>query len=185
MASVGQRSTVNSNQLPLFEYGIQTEQSDIRAHVSVVNRTIYVFRTVMALRAMKDHPQQLKTATQQGVLGPTANGMPMPIENIPDLRRIKYPKWPHWDQFRENLSTSEKGSLAVKCVLDCMRWGFFPFWVNASEDDRENVQLKGTDILVFCRKKVQVKCDYCCGDKPLGTGNIYLQTAERNPRRMR
>jgi len=171
-------------QLPLFEYGIQTEKSDIRAHVSVVNRTVYIFRTSLALQAIKEFKPVIKPAKQPGVEGVTAEGWLMEVEKIPDLRRARYHSWPHWDEFNERLSTSAKGALAVRCVLDCMRHGRFPFWVNASEDDRENVQLKGTDILVFCRKRIQVKCDWKCGDKPLGTGNVYLQRAERNPLKM-
>ena len=58
---------------------------------------------------------------------------------------------------------------------------FSGFWLDAAEDERENVQIQGTDILVFSRKRVQVKCDYRCGDRPLGTGNVFLQRAERNP----
>jgi hypothetical protein len=66
-----------------------------------------------------------------------------------------------------------------------MKRGRFPFWLDATEDERQNVQILGTDILVFARKKVQVKCDYKAGDKPEGSGNLFLQRAERNPLRHR
>jgi hypothetical protein len=75
--------------------------------------------------------------------------------------------------------------MAVLCVIAAMKRGRFPFWLDAAEDKRENVQIQGTDIVVFCRKKVQVKCDYAAGDKPNGTGNLFLQRAERNPLRRR
>lgn len=66
----------------LFEYGIQNETSDIRAHVSVVHKCIYVFRTAAAVAAIEKHKAKLKTvsACQPGVEGITATGWPMPIE---------------------------------------------------------------------------------------------------------
>ena len=69
----------------------------------------------------------------------------------------------------------------MEAVLDSMRLGRFPLWVDAAEEDRENIQLKGMDIVLFCRKRIQVKCDYRSGDRPLGTGNLFIQKAERNP----
>lgn len=165
----------------LFEYGIQTENSDVRAHVSVVNRTIYAFPTATAVMAIKKHQPEEREATQPGAIGPTARGYVVPIELIPDLRKLPYHSWLMWSDFRPELNTSEKGKLAVQCVIDCMKIGRFPFWIDASEDERQNVQIGGTDIVVFCRKKIQVKCDWKCGEKPNGTGNLFLQSAERNP----
>lgn len=165
----------------LFEYGIQVENSDVRAHVSVVNKTVYVFPTANGIRAIERYDPPLRTATQPGVVGPTAEGWLVRCEWIDDLRRLRFFSWERWPQFAETLSTTGKGTLAVECVLATMQMGKFPFWIDATESDRENVQLGGTDILVFCRKKVQVKCDYRSGEKPLGTGNLFLQRAERNP----
>jgi len=167
----------------LFEYGIQTEASDIRAHVSVVARTIYVFPTENGRAIVASGCYPLRDASQPGVVGRTASGWLVPIADIPDLRRIKFPTWTGWCEFRDTLSTTAKGALAVRCVVEMMRTGRFPFWLNAAEDDRRNIQVSGTDIVVFCRKKVQVKCDYRAGEKPVGTGNLFLQKAERNPLR--
>jgi len=51
----------------LREYGIHTEDSDIRAHVSVVNRTIYIFPTRNGIETiLRDNPREA-TATQPGV----------------------------------------------------------------------------------------------------------------------
>ena len=166
----------------LFDYGIQTEASDIRAHVSVVNKTIYVFQTRNGIRAIEEYRPELRPAFQNGVAGKTAEGWLVRPEWINDLRLLRFESW-SWDKFTPCLSTTEKGRLAVECVLAVMRLGRFPFWIDASESDRENVQRKGTDILVFCRKKVQVKCDYRGGALPLGTGHLFLQKAERNPLR--
>ena len=165
----------------LFEYGIYTENSDVRAHVSVVNHNIYVFQTKKGIKAIEKHEPRLRSAGQPGVKGVTGMGWPVSVDWIEDIRVRQYWTWPHWEEFSKDMNTSEKGALAVKCVLDCMKIGKFPFWVDATEDDRENIQIKGTDIVVFCRKKIQVKCDWKCGCKPKGTGNVFLQQAERNP----
>ena len=167
--------------MELFDYGIQVEASDIRAHVSVVNKTIYVFQTRDGIEAIETFSPAIKIAFQPGVRGATATGWPVKIEWIKDVRKVRYHSWPKWSKFSEKMNTSEKGKLAVECVVSAMKLGRFPFWIDAEESNRENVQIKGTDIVVFCRKRIQVKCDWRCGDKPLGTGNVFLQKSERNP----
>ena len=168
----------------LFEYGIQTEASDIRAHVSIVNKTIYVFQTRNGIKSIEKFKPEIRPAYQPGVIGKTAEGWLVKVEWIDDLRRLKFDSW-DWNGYHDKMSTTNKGAWAVSCVLKSMRLGKFPFWVDTTESDRENVQMKGTDILVFCRKKVQVKCDAKCGDLPLGTGNLFLQRSERNPFKLR
>ena len=161
----------------LFEYGIQTEASDIRAHVSVCNKTIYVFPTQNGIRAIQQNVCPVGVASQPGVEGVTGKGWLVKHEWIEDLRRLRYESWP-WHRFLPMMSTKSKGELAVQCVISCMRAGRFPFWIDARETGRKNIQVeKGTDIVVFCRKRVQVKCDWSAGK----TGNLFLQSAERNP----
>ena len=166
----------------LFEYGIQTEHSDVRAHVSVCNCTLYIFPTKNGIAAVKAHAAPLASAGQNGVIGRTAEGWKVRHEWIADLRIRKFSSWDGWKRFApdpKDMTTSARGKLAVECVIEVMRRGYFPFWLDATEDERENVQIQGTDILVFCRKKVQVKCDWRAGE----TGNVFLQRAERNPLR--
>jgi len=164
----------------LFEYGIQTERSDVRAHVSAVNRSVYVFPTANAIAAIEREQPVLRTATQPGVQGPTAEGWLVRPEWIADLRTLRFLSWSGWPEYNATMTTSEKGAWAVRCVIEAMRIGRFPFWVDATEDERADVQIEGTDILVFCRKRVQVKCDARSGPPP-GTGNLFIQRAERNP----
>jgi hypothetical protein len=164
----------------LFESGVHTENSDIRAHVGMYNRAVYVFKTAHANKILQTHGR-IKYAGQAGVGYATGKGKVVPWNSIEDIRELKFHSWPRWDEFNENLSTSQKGKLAVDCVIDIMRLGRFPLWLDAEEDQRENIQIKGTDILLFCRKKIQVKCDALAGPKPKGTGNIFLQIAEVNP----
>lgn len=167
----------------LFEYGIQTEDSDIRAHVSVVNKTIYAYQTFKGVEAVEKYKPKEAYAGQPNVDGHTAKGWLVRPEWIDGLMKLNFVSWPYWTSFNRNMTTSEKGNLAVKCVCDCMKKGRFPFWINATEEDRQNIQIKGVDIVVFCRKKIQVKCDWYSGPFP-GTGNLFLQSAERNPLRL-
>ncbi len=170
----------------LFDYGIQTERSDIRAHVSVVARRIIVFRTKLMLDLIQSRQYQCATATQPGVDGPTAKGYKVPVDDIPDARILLFQSYP-WHTFPpQTATTSEKGKAAVVVVCESLRLGRFPLWIEATEDERENIQIKGTDIVIFARQRIQVKCDWFSGRKewnPLCTGNVYIQTAERNPMR--
>jgi len=168
-------------QADLYPYGIYEENSDIRAHVSVKNKTIYIFKTIEGIKAIEKHSPPLVEASQDGITGRTALGWLVKIEWIEDLQRKRYHSWDKWKIFNKNLSTSEKGKLAVECVLEIMEKGRFPLWIKATEDERKNIQIEGTDILVFCNHRIQVKCDYKCGEQPNGTGNLFLQKAERNP----
>ena len=74
----------------LHDYGIQNEQSDIRAHVGVRARTVYVFRTEEAKRLVASmRKDEGRFASQPGVVGPTAFGFAVPVsEQCLDERTI-------------------------------------------------------------------------------------------------
>jgi hypothetical protein len=167
--------------MTLHDYGIQNEESDIRAHVSVVTRTVYVFETSAARAAIAAHPDcPIKFAGQPGCNGPTGKGYVMPLAWIDGVRRVRF-RWVRWEEFQPTMSTSEKGALAVEFVVTLLKYGRFPLWIAATESDDGSVQIAGTDIVVAAHKRIQVKCDWKSGDPPLGTGNVFLQTAEVNP----
>lgn len=160
----------------LVEYGIQSEKSDIRAHVCAKDKTVYVFPTANGLEAIRRYAPLLRPATQPGVDGITALGWLVKKEWIMDLRIIRF-HWRWWGHFKPNFSSSRKGKFAVACVRESMRRGYFPIWFDGIEEENLDVQIAGTDILIFAHKRVQVKCDYPISD----TGNLFLQKAECNP----
>lgn len=161
----------------LYEYGIYTENSDIRAHVSPEEKIIYVFKTKNGIRAIEKNNPPIVQAKQSGYERATATGWLVKPKLIEDLRRLLFKTWKRWDEFSPKSDTTEKGRLAVECVLDVMRLGRFPIWIDTSEKDDKDIQIAGTDILIFCDKRVQVKCDY-----PIKkSGNLFLQKAEINP----
>jgi hypothetical protein len=90
--------------------------------------------------------------------------------------------------FDEAADTSDKGRKAVELVAAMIRNGLFPLPYAVGQldsDPAKDMQINGDDIIVDLganRVHIQVKCDFRGGDKALGgTGNLYLQVAERNP----
>lgn len=168
----------------LFEHGIQNENSDVRAHVCPMAKTVYVFRTKFALPIMEKFREG--RASQPGVNGQiTGVGRCVPVDAIPDVRKLAYRSRPWWDEFVPNLSTSVKGKLAIAVVIELLRLGRFPLWIyDGQESDSTKLQILGTDLLVYHKSRIQVKCDLAGGVGIGCTGNLFLQTAERNPLRL-
>jgi len=173
----------------LFDYGIQNERSDIRVHVCPVVQRVYVYPTEEGRRAIKSGNYPKLDGYQPGVNGRTAAGYVVPPFAIRRCVCIELnPKvWQAVD-FQDGDSTSIKGAKAIQLVAQMIRNGVFPLpWsVEKMEDDPDfKMQVCGDDIIVAIGSSVvyiQVKCDFRGGAAELGgTGNLYLQTAERNP----
>jgi hypothetical protein len=170
----------------LFPSGIFTERSDIRVHVGVVARTLYVYRTPIAAALLAANPNRYQRADagQNGVQGRTGEGYLVPVREVPDARCLPFHSY-DWSVFDPKDTTSEKGKKAVGVVTECLKRGRFPMFVDATESERSTLQIAGTDILVVHKTRIQVKCDWLAGDGPGCTGNLYIQIAERNPLRRR
>ena len=163
---------------PLIKSGIQTENSDIRAHVSVVGKCVYVFQTKNGVKAAR-MSRSIKEGGQPGYRGRTFRGVTVPWRSVEGIKRITHNNWSEWGRFSPSLDTSQKGKLAVEFVQCVLKGGAFPFWITAEEDNRREIQISGTDLIVDSKIRIQVKCDYEAGEG--GTGNLFLQTAECNP----
>ena len=166
----------------MYSYGIQSEDSDTHIHVSVCNATLYIFETRCGVDAINKHPEVgIRKAYQPGVATPTAEGYAMPTKYINGMRQIKIPQFIFENaNFLKSDSTSEKGRKAVFVVTEMMKRNLVPLSFKIDEITDRTMQIRGTDILVSLRHKIQVKCDWRVGE----TGNVYLQTAEINPLRM-
>jgi hypothetical protein len=167
--------------LKLFPHGILTENSDIRAHVALGTRAIYVFKTSYAIELIRSRSYPSRPACQPGVLGITAMGIIVPWKDIPDIRRIQYLSERWWESFSEQDTTTVKGKKACDVVAKLLKMGRFPLWCTEPANDTKNIelQIKGTDVLLWGKWRIQVKCDYKAGEG--GSGNLFLQTEERNP----
>lgn len=167
----------------LFDYGIHNEATHIRAHVGVIARTLYVFPTRAAISAMRSHPK--RKAWQPHYNWPTAEGHIVPWDKIPHIRRVRL-STPALEAilqgFDKHLPTTAKGILAVKIVKEVLKSGRFPLWCDGELVTDTQLQIDGDDIYVRGKWKIQVKCDFDCGEiERGGTGNLFLQTAEINP----
>mgnify|MGYP001454409728 CR=1 FL=1 len=174
----------------LFEYGIQTEDSHVRAHVCPLVRRVYVYPTIQGIEALTKGIEAL--GYQPGVDGPTANGMlvkPFDIAKCVSLQ-INDRAW-EVIEFNVADETTIKGEKAVKLIVGMIKAGLFPLPAGIIIDPNLStaIQIMGDDIFVWTQKscvKIQVKCDFRGGESYLGgTGNLYLQTAERNPLKKR
>lgn len=165
----------------LIEYGIQNEDTDIRAHVGVLAATVYVYPTQTGKRLIESGRYEQKPVKTGNII--TALGCVVPWRDIPGVKTIAIPdSWMQKISFGVLDSTTVKGEKAVKIVSGMLKQGMFPLPVDPRVINESQLQISGLDILVELRTKIQVKCDYRGGgSKPICTGNLFLQTHECNP----
>ena len=162
----------------LIKYGIFEEKSDIRAHVTF--EKVFVFKTkeLIKLLILKGNELPEALAYQKNYNEPTAKGKLIKPAMINDIRELKFTTWNEWSDFNEKeWNTTKKGKWAVRCVIELIRIGRFPFWLEAKQTENVKIDIQGTDILIVMNQKIQVKCDY----PAFKTGNLYIQTHELNP----
>lgn len=173
----------------LFEYGIHNEASNIRAHVAPLANCVFVFPTISARRFIEENKKSLRKVSgfQDGVIGKTSDGYLISPSSIEYMRVIKI-KPDRFVGFSESLSTPEKGDRAVAIVEALLKAGRFPLWFEGEFAMDLETQLKGSDISASGKWSIEVKCDFRASEQPgkpdaRCTGNLFLQTAERNPLR--
>lgn len=176
----------------LTKYGIQNEHSDIRVHVCPLARRVYVFPTIEGRRAIEAGLGERRTARQPGVDGITADGRrisPFDIRRCVGVSVCREA----WDavNIRKTDNLSVLGEKAVRLVAGMIRFGLLPFPYPIGDVNialEKDLEILGTDIIVQLKCGTlffQIKCDFPGGEKALGgTGFLYIQTAERNPRRL-
>lgn len=171
--------------LAMIDYGIQNEESDIRAHVCPVVQRVYVYPTACGREAMSCG--ELKHGYQPGVSFATGKGFCVPPFQIRRcVALVVNPEVWIRAAFDKKESTTIKGEKAVFLVAGMIRNGLFPLPLAgiADADISRDLQIKGDDIRVWVANQcvhIQVKCDFNGGEKHLGgTGNLFLQTAEIN-----
>ena len=92
-------------------------------------------------------------------------------------------------KFDKDDGLHEKGRKATLLIKGMIRDGMFPMPAIPLEQLDRALQIDGEDIVAWIsgrRIRIQVKCDYAGGEESLGgTGNLFLQTAELNPLKVR
>lgn len=169
----------------LVNEGIQTEKSLLRAHVCPVVKRVYIFERAMGVKAIETKRYKERQTRTNGII--TAVGYLVPPLDIEGCIEIEgKPEW--WPIFKPNLSTSDKGFLAMRMVRAMLIERMIPLSfnipLNVLEITDQDLQINGVDIIVKTSITIQTKCDYKGGSKHLGgTGNLFLQTKECNPYR--
>jgi hypothetical protein len=164
----------------MFNFGILQEESDYRVHICFVEGYAYLFKTSAGRDACNSGIFKMRQAFQPGVDGATANGYIVPPMKIEGCKRIQIPtnilQQVNCVEFDK---TTAKGNKAVECVRQMFKLGLLPISIETKFIEDKDIQIKGIDIIVIAHTKIEVKCDYKGGVQ--GTGNLYLQIAERNP----
>lgn len=168
--------------MKLVRYGIEEEQSDIRAHVSLPGRRITVFRTADMVALIREREHEERTASQPGVDFATAKGFCVPLDAIRHKHVVTSDSFP-WDNWTHSeMDCGEKGIMAVICVKAAILANKFPLWVCGIVNEDKEMDIQGTDMIVTANRRIQVKYDAPAYPKSLGgTGNLFIQTHECNP----
>lgn len=171
--------------MKLVNYGIKNEQSDLRVHVCIKAKRIYMYETQKGVDMIKTNNYRKVSATQPGVDCITSYGYIIPPDDL-DAICVTIPSdMLLYLPIQEDEPTSDKGYKASTYVKYMIESGIIPFKLRAKEITNYNMQISGVDIVVSLSKKIQVKCDYAGGHKEFGgTGNLFLQTQEINPLNM-
>ncbi len=167
----------------LLKYGIEDEQSDIRAHVTVQGRQVVVFQTETARQVCRDNQYQHVPATQPGVDGATtAMGYLVPITDLNPRYILTSNVFPWNTYYVESMTITELADAAVCVVRAAIIANKFPLWVCPRVTTDKELDISGTDITVQMKRTIQVKHDRLAFDRSLGgSGNVYIQTHESNP----
>lgn len=169
------------NNTQLVNYGIHEEKADLRFHVGVVTKRVFIFEPKYILRLIASGKYPSAFAYTGNIK--TANGYLIPPGDIPNLREAQIP----WDiyseaMFNEKDSTSIKGFKAMRVVRKMISLGLISSIIDTVDVNDRELQIEGTDIIPIFAESYQVKCDWKAGPKSLGgSGNLYIQTAECNP----
>lgn len=151
----------------LTNYGFQTEQSHLRAHVSIAAKTIYLFQTEMGRRAIRTGKFRIVSVWLGGEN--TAQGYLVPPSAIPECVSIPIP-----DELLKELPIKPTDLVTVK---GAKAEEYVRRLIGGELVTNRASQFAGIDLWVG-PIGIQVKCDFNAGEG--GTGNLFLQVAEYN-----
>lgn len=166
----------------LVEYGIAEERSEWRVHVSGVGQCVWVYATERAREAISDGRYPLREARTGELV--TARGYLVPMDAIKDCRRVRVPD-DVWKQaaFCDGDSPSAKGAKAQRVVAWMIRNGRLVLPAEVTPIEDEELQRYGVDLIATLNVSIQVKCDWKAAPVAEGgSGNLFIQTQECNPR---
>lgn len=159
----------------LVHYGIQDDRSDLRIHVGVMDRAVYVFEPRKAKEAIDKGNHRVAYAYQGNIK--TAKGNLVKPEDIDGCIKYEIPEELFIDaNFRKEDNPSIKGKKAERLVKKMIGLGLINLALYTVFMEDEENQIIGSDLELNFAKSIQIKCDWKAG-RP----NLYLQTDECNP----
>jgi hypothetical protein len=169
----------------LTAYGIQTEKCDYRVHVCVAAKVLYVFTPSDACAAIASGRFR-SVSVRDRALTKTAEGYLVPPLEIGSVTTLEPPADFDFGDFSGD--TSSRGRAAVSAFVRLLPYLTIGGEALMSFDEfsgRDSRQLEGKDGEVTTvsgkRLTVEIKCDMRGGEQTRGgTGNLFLQTGERN-----
>ena len=169
----------------MVHYGIQNETVDLRAHVGVNTKRVYIFTPQDGMSAINSGRYHRKPVYTGEIL--TAYGYAVPWNEIEGCHWFDIPEDVMLQAgFGQAKNTSDKGRSAEYIVKEMVMRGTIVMVLDTMDDKDAKSQMVGSDILVKFANGIQVKCDWRCGHKDRGgTGNLFLQTDECNPLKQR
>ena len=161
----------------LYDYGIQNDESDLHIHIGFQSGKAFIFPTESG-KAVLDtkHTYKQFKAGQRGVKGITGIGYKVPPGDIKECVVVDMPEDViHASKCEWSDSTSVKGQMAVVASTMLLKQGLIKLPIRVDEISDKTMQIKGMDLIIISKLKIQVKCDWWAHK------HIRLQTAERNP----
>lgn len=147
------------------------DAAEIRVHVCVKARRCYVFQVAL-IPDLDNYPVHVSK---------TSEGRLVPWHHFPKILTRDIPSgWT--DGFVKG--ADDVGERAEAIVERLIHSVGLPLPGAVYRVDCKRAQIGGTDLSV--NRDIQVKCDFDGGERDRGgTGNLYIETAERNPRGLR
>ena len=161
----------------LIPYGIQTDESDYRFHISFGAGCAYFFPTESGRRAVEDGRGKPFVASQPGVNVVTGRGRKVPWQQIDGCQEIDIPdSWMKKIDCRKTDTPTQKGKKAVKIARGLLLKGRVALPASSREITEKQMQIRGKDLIITSEFSIEVKCDFWGG-----VYGLTLQTHECNP----
>lgn len=166
---MGQRS--------LVDYGIQTDESDYRAHVGFAGGIVYFFETQKGQEVLEGGNYIYKRGRIPNAPQDTFGGYPVPWKDVGGCQEIDIPA-DILDKYKPKKTdtTYKKGDAAIATIKAMLLRGLIPVNLMGVEVEEKDLQIRGEDIIVSANFSIQVKCDWMAGRG--GWGNLFFQTEE-------
>ena len=167
----------------LFTHGITTELSDLRIHVSPISGYVYMFtqECMRAAIAQGNFPQAPTYVNGKQ----SALGWLVPTDAVEKYGWINKGRFKNLQErfgYRDNMSTSEKGRVAVAAVKWLVEHEKMPLGINTFQEvNIKPLQILGVDaVLGWKDRRATIWAEIKLDAKAAPGRNLYIQSHEKN-----